>query len=92
MFMFEAEILGRLEHPGVIPVYERGSDPEGKDAFYAMKLVRGETLEAYVNEWTLWIEDITPFVAEQRTLLRTRGNDALVTPLERAYPGMCPRP
>ncbi|MBL9015439.1 MAG: protein kinase, partial [Myxococcales bacterium] len=41
-FVAEARITARLEHPGVVPVYEL---IEGDGApFYAMKLVRGETL------------------------------------------------
>jgi tRNA A-37 threonylcarbamoyl transferase component Bud32 len=42
-FLLEAEITGRLEHPGVVPVYGLGSDAEGRP-FYAMRLVQGETL------------------------------------------------
>jgi eukaryotic-like serine/threonine-protein kinase len=39
-FLVEAEITGKLEHPGVIPVYGLGHDPSGRP-FYAMRLVRG---------------------------------------------------
>ncbi len=49
-FLREAEITGRLEHPGVVPVYGLGKDDEGRP-FYAMRLVRGqsflEAIEAY---------------------------------------------
>jgi serine/threonine-protein kinase len=43
-FLAEAEITGKLEHPGVVPVYGLGQDPDGRP-FYAMRFVRGETLK-----------------------------------------------
>ena len=39
-FRFEAELTASLEHPGVIPVYSTGVDPEGRD-YYTMRLIRG---------------------------------------------------
>jgi eukaryotic-like serine/threonine-protein kinase len=41
----EAKILARLEHPGIVPVHDVGSLPDGR-TFYAMKFVRGERLDA----------------------------------------------
>jgi serine/threonine-protein kinase len=43
-FLQEAEITGRLEHPGVVPIYALGSDNVGVPC-YAMRLIRGETLQ-----------------------------------------------
>jgi len=40
----EARVTGRLQHPGVLPVYELGLMPDGRP-FFTMKLPRGETLE-----------------------------------------------
>jgi len=40
----EAAIMAQLDHPGVIPVFDCGADPEG-GRFYAMKMIRGRTLE-----------------------------------------------
>ena len=40
----EARILGRLEHPGIVPVHDAGTLVDGR-AFYVMKLVRGERLD-----------------------------------------------
>src|SRR4051812_898658 len=37
-FLLEAEVTGRLEHPGVVPVYALGSHPDGR-AYYAMRLI-----------------------------------------------------
>lgn len=46
----EAMILARLDHPGIVPVHDRGVLPDGR-AFYVMKLVRGRRLaEAAASE------------------------------------------
>lgn len=42
-FIREAKISGRLEHPGVVPVYELRQKPDGT-YFYVMKYVQGRTL------------------------------------------------
>jgi WD40 repeat protein/serine/threonine protein kinase len=41
----EAQITGRLEHPGIVPVYELGKNPTNGNPFYTMRLVRGRTLQ-----------------------------------------------
>jgi serine/threonine protein kinase len=48
-FRTEARILGRLEHPGIVPVHDVGQLPDGR-MFYAMKLVKGKRLDALVAE------------------------------------------
>jgi serine/threonine protein kinase len=45
----EARILARLEHPGLVPVHDLGTLPDGR-VFYAMKRVRGRRLDAYARE------------------------------------------
>jgi serine/threonine protein kinase len=40
----EAQILGRLEHPGIVPVHDAGTLADGRP-FYAMKFVEGERLD-----------------------------------------------
>ncbi len=42
-FLREAQITGRLEHPGIVPVYEMGTTSQGAP-YYVMRLVRGQTL------------------------------------------------
>jgi len=42
----EARILGRLEHPGIVPIHDIGHLADGR-LFYVMKLVRGERLDRY---------------------------------------------
>ncbi|MGO9599209.1 MAG: protein kinase domain-containing protein, partial [Isosphaeraceae bacterium] len=46
-FLVEAEVTGRLEHPGVVPVYGLGKDNNGQP-FYAMRLIRGKSLKVAV--------------------------------------------
>ena len=40
-FLAEAEITGKLEHPGIIPIYGLGTYGDGRP-FYAMRLIRGD--------------------------------------------------
>ena len=44
--MQEAVVLARLEHPGIVPVHDAGTLPDGR-TFYCMKLVEGQTLDRY---------------------------------------------
>src|SRR4051794_16466334 len=48
-FELEAEVLGRLEHPGIARVYEAGTAQTGAGPtpFFAMELVRGRPLDEY---------------------------------------------
>lgn len=45
----EAEVLGLLEHPNIVPVHGLGFDDAGRP-FYTMKLVGGRSLQAILNE------------------------------------------
>jgi serine/threonine protein kinase len=42
----EAKIIAQLEHPGIVPVHDVGSLPDGR-VFYTMKLVQGQRLDQY---------------------------------------------
>ena len=42
----EARVLARLEHPGIAPVHDVGSLPDGR-VFYAMRFVEGTRLDAF---------------------------------------------
>jgi serine/threonine protein kinase len=44
----EAQLIARIEHPSVVPIYETGVLPDGR-SFYAMKLVSGTRLDAYAT-------------------------------------------
>jgi eukaryotic-like serine/threonine-protein kinase len=48
----EAHILARLDHPGIVPVHDAGTLPDGR-TFYVMKLVRGQRLDALPRDTPL---------------------------------------
>ena len=48
-FQREALITARLQHPGIVPVYEAGRWPSG-EPFFAMKLVSGRPLDKVIAE------------------------------------------
>jgi len=48
-FVEEAQIGGQLQHPGVVPVYGLGVQPDGRP-YFAMKLVKGQTLAALLKD------------------------------------------
>jgi tetratricopeptide (TPR) repeat protein len=49
MFQREAQTLARLKHPNIADIYESGCTQDGRH-FFAMELVRGETLQAYLKK------------------------------------------
>ena len=44
----EARVTARLEHPGIVPVYDAGRSPDGR-LFYVMRLVRGRSLHEAIR-------------------------------------------
>lgn len=48
-FMLEAEVTGRLEHPGVVPIYGLGTYEDGRP-YYAMRFIHGQSLRAAIDE------------------------------------------
>jgi serine/threonine protein kinase len=48
----EAQIIAGLEHPAIVPVHDVGELADGR-VFYAMKLVRGLTLDAFARDHAL---------------------------------------
>jgi WD40 repeat protein/tRNA A-37 threonylcarbamoyl transferase component Bud32 len=49
LFVREALITARLQHPGIVPVHEAGRWPTG-EPYYVMKLVQGRTLKELIGE------------------------------------------
>ena len=48
-FLEEAQICGRLQHPGVVPVYEVGTFND-QQPYFTMKLVQGQTLAQLLKD------------------------------------------
>lgn len=44
----EFAVLARLEHPGIVPIYDAGVLEDGR-VFYVMRLVEGKRLDAYAT-------------------------------------------
>jgi serine/threonine protein kinase/Tfp pilus assembly protein PilF len=49
-FLREARITGRLEHPGIVPVYGLGCSLDGRP-YYAMRFIRGDSLEKAIDSF-----------------------------------------
>lgn len=45
----EVRILARLEHPGIVPVYDSGTLADGR-VFFVMKLIEGARLDEYSSQ------------------------------------------
>jgi predicted Ser/Thr protein kinase len=45
----EARIIAALEHPGIVPVHDAGTLPDGR-LYYTMKLVRGTRLDQWAKD------------------------------------------
>jgi serine/threonine protein kinase len=58
--MEEAKILARLEHPGIVPIHDCGTLPDGR-LYYAMRLVRGERLDAFLVRENSLLERLRAF-------------------------------
>ena len=68
----EARVIARLEHPGIVPVHDAGTLPDGR-MFYAMKRVDGRRLDEIAAGSPLpeRLRDV-PEASARRSPLRTR--------------------
>ena len=66
-FLQEAEITGRLDHPGVVPVYALGQTDAGQP-FYSMRFIRGESLDSQIKGFHDSKAELDP--GEQRLRMR----------------------
>ncbi|APR87330.1 Serine/threonine-protein kinase PknB [Minicystis rosea] len=48
-FVDEIRIVGRLEHPNIVPIHDVGIDEQGR-YFFVMKYVEGENLESIIDK------------------------------------------
>src|SRR5205085_11672852 len=64
-FDYEAEVLGRLEHPGIARIYEAGAEttPERIRAFFAMEYIDGVDLTTYARDRQLGPRDMLDLFA-----------------------------
>jgi len=68
-FLKEAQVTGQLEHPNIVPIYQLGHSKTTDKPFYAMRLVRGETLSAAIRDYHQRSARQGHDVIEQRRLL-----------------------
>jgi serine/threonine-protein kinase len=61
-FLTEARVNGRLQHPGIVPVYELGRFGDDRP-YFTMKLVAGRTLAALLAERKDLKQDLPRFLA-----------------------------
>lgn len=71
-FVFEAEVTGSLEHPGIVPVYGLGRY-EDNQPYYAMRFIRGHSFRDVIEKFHEENPNPTAgiyFTREFRSLLR----------------------
>lgn len=71
-FVEEAQIGGQLQHPGIVPVYELGLQ-QGERPYFAMKLVKGDTLATLLARRAGPAEDRHRFLAIFEQICQTLG-------------------
>jgi serine/threonine-protein kinase len=60
-FVEEAQIGGQLQHPGIVPVHALGRSADGRP-YFTMKLVRGRTLAALLQERATPAQELPRFL------------------------------
>ncbi len=70
-FVREAELTGRLEHPGIVPVYGFGFSENGRP-FYAMRFIQGSSFAESIEEFHRQDESAQSNAAENQRRLRFR--------------------
>jgi serine/threonine-protein kinase len=60
-FVEEAQVCSQLQHPSIVPVHDLGTLPDGRP-FFAMKLVKGRTLAALLQERAGPADDLPRFL------------------------------
>jgi eukaryotic-like serine/threonine-protein kinase len=48
-FMREAQAAGRLQHPGIVTIFDVGEDPDTHDSFIVLEYVAGESLSRVLS-------------------------------------------
>jgi hypothetical protein len=68
-FLLEGEITGRLEHPGIVPVYGLGVYPDGRP-YYAMRFLDKGTLKKAIEDFHAGLSRL-PGGTQQRAARQT---------------------
>ena len=70
----EARIVASLEHPGIVPVHETGTLPDGR-SYYTMRLVEGRSLDRHLTAATPLSERLRVFqkICETVAFAHSRG-------------------
>lgn len=86
-FILEAELTGRLEHPGVVPIHDLALD-RNDEPYYVMKFVRGRSMKDMIKDYfgkskkkkkkEAQIDD-APATVESRQLMFQRLLDSFVS-------------
>ncbi|MEM7230137.1 MAG: serine/threonine-protein kinase [Planctomycetota bacterium] len=65
-FEYEAEVLGRLRHPGIAAIYEAGTFESGGSSrpYFAMEFIAGEPLRDYARTHELSVRERLSLMAE----------------------------
>lgn len=65
-FELESEALGRLQHPGIAQIYEAGAGEtgSGRQPYFAMEFIRGESLIAYAEARNLTLRQRLEIMAK----------------------------
>src|SRR5262245_6014555 len=71
-FAEEARVTGRLQHPGVVPVHDYGTLPDGRP-FLAMKLIKGRTLAELLRGRPDPAHDLPHFLNDFRQVCQAVG-------------------
>jgi hypothetical protein len=87
VYVDEQEWKRQLALASVVMQWDPDHDPAGRpEERRALQLgLRGEALASYARDWILTIEDISPFVAQQRSIARAGDDEHLLTPREEVY-------
>lgn len=60
-FVEEARICSQLQHPGIVPIHEIGTLPDGRN-YFSMKVIEGETFADLLDQRTSTTDDSARFV------------------------------
>ena len=83
-FAREAQILGRLHHPGIAQVYEAGLAADGRP-FFAMELLRGLPLDEYARLRSLAVAERLDLLARVCDAVQHAHDHGVIHKIGRAH-------